>query len=83
VHASLTTRSAEYLRGEETDTIDPRHEMVEFESMTPTQRRTFEAPLADEDNRVEVTEARTEVWNDHRAVSYRGERYEVYVLSTD
>jgi hypothetical protein len=82
-YLSLTTHSAKHLTVEETDTIYPRDEVVEFESMTPAQRRTFEAALADEDNRVEVTEARTEVWIDHRAVSYRGERYEVYVLSTD
>ncbi|WP_372912479.1 hypothetical protein [Salinigranum sp.] len=79
----MTTHSAKYLSVEETDTIYPRDEVVEFESMTPAQRRAFEAALVDEDNRVEVTGARTEVWTDHRAVSYRGELYEVYVLSTD
>jgi hypothetical protein len=85
VHASLslTTHSATYLGVEETDTIYPREEVVEFESMTPAQQRAFEAALADEENREEVTGVGTEVWTDHRAVSYRGERYEVYVLSTD
>ncbi|AUV81110.1 hypothetical protein C2R22_05075 [Salinigranum rubrum] len=82
-YLTLTSQSAKYLSVEETDTIYPHEEVVAFESMTPAQQRAFEAALADEDNRAEVTGVSTEVWTDHRAVSYRGELYEVGVLSVN
>ncbi|WP_142856087.1 hypothetical protein [Salinigranum halophilum] len=82
-YLSLTTHSATYLSVEETDIIYPREEVVEFDALTPAQQRAFEAALADEENREEVTEVSTEVWTDHRAVSYRGDLYEVYVLSVN
>jgi hypothetical protein len=80
---SLTTHSAKYLSVEETDTSYATEEVVEFDSLTPAQQRAFEAALADEDRRAELTDVRSEVWAEHRAVSYRGERYEVYVVSVN
>lgn len=80
---SLTTHSAKYLSVEETDTIYPREEVVEFDALTPAQQRAFEDALAAEDNRVELTGVRSDVWTEHRAVSYRGELYEVYVVAVN
>ena len=56
-------------------------EVVAFEAMTPAQQRTFRAALDAENGRVEITNARSEVWADHSAVQYRNERYEVWVVS--
>ncbi|WP_380674626.1 hypothetical protein [Salinigranum sp. GCM10025319] len=82
-YMELTTTHGEWLSVEPADanaTYDD-DEVVAFESMTPAQQRTFRAALDDEDGRVEITNASSEVWTDHRAVRYRNETYWVGVLS--
>ncbi|WP_152041192.1 hypothetical protein [Salinigranum salinum] len=82
VFVSETNQSTRWLTVDETDTIYPTEEVVAFESMTPAQQRTFKAALADPENYVEVTNASTKVWEDHRAVRYENRTYEVEVAVT-
>jgi isopropylmalate/homocitrate/citramalate synthase len=82
-YMELTTTHGERLSVEPADanaTYDS-DEVVAFEAMTQAQKRTFRAALNAESGRVEITNASSEVWTDHRAVRYRNETYEVYVLS--